>query len=205
MDYSNIIIPIKIIMVGNLNVGKTSLLEKYIKNKNKSLPIKINNFTSYISEYVIKNEVQFELKIWDTAGQEKYKSLTNIFTKDARIAILVYSIDNEESFNELDYWLQLIKSANDSNYMVLGVVANKSDLTSEKTIPNERGIEYANRIGAIFKSTSIINKDNDIDEFIDELFDKFYEHKLDVEAESSSTLNRGMIRYSNVNEKKCCE
>ena len=202
MDYSNIIIPIKIIMVGDLNVGKTSLLSKYSKNKNKPLPTETTS--SYISEYKIKNEVKFEIKIWDTAGQEKYKSLTKLFTKDARIAILVYSIDNEESFNELGYWLELIKTANDSKYMILGVIANKSDLTSEKTISNEKGIEYANKIGAIFKSTSAINQNNDIDEFIDELFDKFYELKLDIEAESSSTLNRGMIRYSTVNNKKCC-
>ena len=189
-------------MVGDLNVGKTSLLSKYSKNKNNSLPTQTTS--SYISEYKIKNEVKFEIKIWDTAGQEKYKSLTKLFTKDVRIAILVYSIDNEESFNDLNYWLELIISANYSKYMILGVIANKSDLASEKTIPNEKGIEYANKIGAIFKSTSAKNQNNDIDEFIDELFDKFYEHKLDIEAESSSTLNRATIRYSTVNNKKCC-
>ena len=201
MNYYIPIIPIKIIMLGQLNVGKTSLLKKYCKNNQEILFYKN---LSHISTLKIKNGVRFEITLSDTAGQEKYKSLSSIYFKGVKIVILVYSIDNEKSFKELDNWLKLVKTNIDSNLIIFGVIANKSDLASETTISNERGINYAKKIGGYFKSTCAINEDNDFEEFIDELFNKYYENKLDIEAESNSTLNRGMIRYSTVGRNSCC-
>ena len=130
-----------------------------------------------------------------------------IFIKDTKIAILVYSIDDEKSFEELDDWLKLIIEVNDNKSITLGVAANKSDLESDSTIPNEKGKEYANKIGAIWKSTSAITEDGGIEEFIDELFNNYYLNKFDLDAASStrsSKLNKGMIRYSTVGRNNCC-
>ena len=127
-----------------------------------------------------------------------------MFLQDCKIVILVYSVDDEESFNQIDNWFQIIKSSNDSKGLIFGVIANKSDLASDKTIPDERGIEYANKIDAIFKSTSAKNQNNDIEEFIDQLFDKYHQNKLDLEVATASTLNRAMIRYSLPYKNKCC-
>ena len=138
-------IPIKIIMVGSLNVGKTSLMAKYATGKIPGRE-KFTKNASYVSKPRNIDGVKFEIKLWDTAGQEKYKSLTKLFTKDAKIAILVYSIDSEESFNALDDWLKLIKARNDDE-IILGVAANKSDLKSDSTISESKGREYAKKIG----------------------------------------------------------
>ena len=119
-------IPIKIIMVGAMNVGKTSLVTRYITGKHPGQTTTTKN-ASYVSKPKQLNGLNFEIKLWDTAGQEKYKSLTKLFTKDAKIAILVYAIDSEESFKELDDWLNLVKSINDEN-LIIGIAANKSDL-----------------------------------------------------------------------------
>jgi len=89
----------------------------------------------------------------------------------------------------------------------LGVAANKSDLKSESTIPDEKGKEYAKKIGAIWKSTSAITEDGGFEEFIDELFNNYYLEKFDLDAASSarsSKLNKAMIRYSTVGRKNCC-
>ena len=139
-------------MVGSLNVGKTSLLTKYDEGKNKRKTLN----ASYVIISKIINGITFELKIWDTAGQEKYKSLTKLFLKEAKIAILVYSIDNIESFNDLDEWLNLVKNTNDN--IIYGVAANKSDLSSEQKVPDEKGKEYANSIGAEWRATSAITE-----------------------------------------------
>ena len=116
-------IPIKIIMVGSLNVGKTSLVTKYANGKIPGQSKSTRNY-SYVSKLRNINGNKYEIKLWDTAGQEKYKSLTKLFMKDSKIAILVYSIDNEKSFNDLDDWLKLIKSCNDDE-LILGIAANK--------------------------------------------------------------------------------
>ena len=167
-------IPIKIIMVGAMNVGKTSLVTKYATGKSPG-QTKTTKNASYVSKRKTINGFNFEIKLWDTAGQEKYKSLTKLFTKDAKIAILVYSIDSEESFNDLGTWLELVKSSNEDN-LILGIAANKSDLVSDKTISEEKGREYAEKIGADWKSTSALSENGGIEEFIDMLFKKYYDN-----------------------------
>ena len=199
-------IPIKIIILGALGVGKTSLIHRYSK-RNFESSLKSTKHASYVSIIKTIREIKFDLNLWDTAGQEKYKSLTKLFIKDTKIAILVYSIDDEKSFEELDDWLKLLFAANDNNSITLGVAANKSDLKSESTIPDEKGKEYAKKIGAIWKYTSAITEDGGFEEFIDELFNNYYLEKFDLDAASSarsSKLNKAMIRYSTVGRKNCC-
>ena len=116
--------PIKIIVVGSINVGKTSLVIKYATGKTPG-KTQTTKISSYVEKIKIVNGIKFQIKLWDTAGQEKYKSLTKLYTKDAKIAILVYSIDNEQSFNDLDNWFELVKNSNDAN-ILYGIAANKS-------------------------------------------------------------------------------
>ena len=144
----------------------------------------------------------FEIKLWDTAGQEKYKSLTKLFTKDAKIAILVYAIDSEESFKELDDWLNLVKSINDEN-LIIGIAANKSDLANENTISEERGREYAKKIDAEWKSTSALIDNGGIEEFIDLLFKKYYEKNFNLNTTTSLSLTISM-ENSRVEKRLCC-
>ena len=183
-------VPVKIIMVGSMNVGKTSLVTKFATGK-IATQTKTTKNASYVSKRRKLNGLNFEIKLWDTAGQEKFKSLTKLFTKEAKIAILVYSIDSEESFNELDEWLKLVKASNEEN-LILGVAANKSDLASDKTISEERGREYAKSIGAEFKSTSAMLENRGIEELIDTLFTKYHStnfNNMDATASLSLTIS----------------
>ena len=194
-------IPIKIIMVGAMNVGKTSLVTKYATGKIAG-HTKTTKNASYVSKRKKINTLNFEIRLWDTAGQEKYKSLTKLFTKDSKIAILVYSIDSEESFNALDDWLKLVKSTNENN-LILGVAGNKSDLASDKTISNKRGEEYAKKIGAIFKPTSAMVENGGIEEFIDTLFQKYYSTNFNMDQTNSLSLTLS-VENSRVKKGGCC-
>ena len=200
-DNDNQTVPIKIIMVGSINVGKTSLVAKYAIGK---APIKTESTknASYVNKIKTVNEIKFEIKLWDTAGQEKYKSLTKLFIKDAKIAILVYSIDNEESFKDLDSWLELIKSMNDET-VLYGVCANKSDLASDKTIPDEKGKEYAKKINADWTSTSAIINGKGVDKFVETLFIKYYNSNFNMNNTASLSITLSSEK-TKVEKKSCC-
>ena len=195
-------IPIKIIMVGSINVGKTSLVTKYATGKNHTKKGSTKN-ASYVSKMKKVNGITFEIKLWDTAGQEKFKSLTKLFIKDAKIAILVYSIDDEQSFNDLDDWLNLIKSANDGANIIYGIVANKSDLESDKTLSDEIGKEYAKNLGATWRKTSAITEELKFEDYIDELFLKYHNSNFDVNTSNPESITLS-IENSKAEKKGCC-
>ena len=104
-------VPCKVVLIGESGVGKTSIISRYISNTFSSAlsPTPGANFTTkvtYIAEY--NQEVKFE--IWDTAGQEKYRSLAKVFYKNSSVCILVYDITRKNSFDELKkYWINEIK------------------------------------------------------------------------------------------------
>ena len=194
-------VPIKIIMVGSINVGKTSLVAKYATGKIPGKKESTKN-ASFVNKIKKVNGIKFEIKLWDTAGQEKYKSLTKLFTKEAKIAILVYAIDDEQSFNDLNDWLDLVKSTNEGE-VLYAVAANKSDLASEKTIPNERGNEYAKKINAEFRNTSAISESGGIEDYIDDLFIKYYNTNFNMNATESLSITLSH-ENSQIQKKGCC-
>ena len=154
----------------------------------------------YVSKKQKVNGTFFELKLWDTAGQEKYKSLTKLFMKDSKIVLLVYAIDDEESFNNLDDWLNLVKSSNKEEDIIYAVVANKSDLASENTIPDEKGKEYAKKIGAEWRITSA--KKEGIGELIHELFMKFYKNLYSVDIFNDARMSFSIS--TKAKKRGCC-
>ena len=108
---------IKVVILGESGVGKTSIISRFI-NDTFDEELVTTTGASYVSKsmkFSDKNQV-LNFEIWDTAGQEKYRSLTQIFYKDASIAILVYDITNKDSFDELqNYWYEQIKDSAPKN------------------------------------------------------------------------------------------
>jgi small GTP-binding protein len=97
------------------------------------------------------------MKIWDTAGQEKYRSIQKIFYKDANAAILVYDITRKTSFEEIqNYWISQIRE-NSSKLVIPVIAANKSDMWEYEEINLEAGKELANSSNGLFFETSAKN------------------------------------------------
>ena len=166
-------ISVKVVLLGESGVGKTSIINQFISKKfNPKMSTSVSaQFTSKVLEFPeLKRKIRFD--IWDTVGQEKYRSLTKIFLKDAKIALLVYAIDDENSFKDLDMWLNIVKDINNDD-IILGIAANKADLYEKAKILDEQGKNYAKKIGAIWKSTSSLLDDNGIDGLVDELLEKY--------------------------------
>ena len=143
---------IKIILLGEVGTGKTNLINAFF-NK----PFNPNPNTTFSPEYS-KKEIKIDgnkylIDIWDTAGQEKFSSMTKIFIKGAHIVILVYDITSKKSFQQLKFWVNILDEIL-WEYPIIGLVANKMDLFSEQIVPKENGIKYAKEINAIFCEAS---------------------------------------------------
>ena len=144
----------KVVFLGESMVGKTNILSQF--NQGKFYPVSQQSLTAqfFRKEISLQDKSTITFDLWDTAGQEEYRSLSKIFFKDAKAVILVYDSTNEKSFKELkEYWYNQVKDLK----QILAIVANKCDLT-EKKVKDEEGKEFADSIGANFFSISA--KDN---------------------------------------------
>ena len=204
-EQENKINPIKIIIIGSVNVGKTTLLTRYATGKFQNISKSTSN-ASFITKIKNVNNKKYEIKLWDTAGQEKYRSLTKIFIKDAKIALLVYAIDDKNSFNDLEMWLNIVKEIN-TDKIILGIAANKADLYKKAEVTDQQGKKYAKEIGAEWRSTSSLLDDCGIDDLVDVLFNKYLEAK--TLKKTGSLNNQDTIVLKNINNENnrnsgCC-
>ena len=145
----------KVVLVGESGVGKTSIIKQFTAHSfDPFCPTSISSqFTSKIVNIGdTKKAIRFDL--WDTAGQEKYRSIAKIFYKDAKIIMFVYEIINKKSFESLkDYWYKEVSSICLSD-SIFAVVANKNDLYNISEVDEKEAMDWADSIGAIFQETS---------------------------------------------------
>ena len=166
---------IKMVLLGNRNVGKTSLIYKYINNVFIENTVQTSSAEN-ISKRININGKKYVLDIWDTAGQEKYRALGKLYVKNAKIAILVYDITDQKSFEGVEYWYNFIKEELDQK-IILGLAGNKMDLFEFQKVSDEKGKEYADNWGAIFSLLSAKDDSDGIEKFILELVNKYLENK----------------------------
>ena len=130
----------KLIVIGDCGVGKSCLAIKAIKNYFEELYSTTIGF-EFLS-FNIKVEDQYiKLQIWDTCGQESYRSLINSFYRNASLAILVYSIDCKESFESLENWLNDVKKLANPDIKII-LIGNKVDLEDKREVPKEKGEQF---------------------------------------------------------------
>ena len=162
---------IKTILVGMSGTGKTNIINAMTNQPFDS--DKISTLTSsFVDKYIEIKKKKYHVELWDTAGQEKYRSLTKIFVKDSRIVIFVYDITTRASFEEIDYWVTTVKEILGEG-PVYGLIGNKKDLFIKEEIDEDTGRNKANEIGAIFKLTSAKTERAAINDYMNELLEEF--------------------------------
>ena len=179
--------PYKVVLIGESGVGKTCIMAQFISNK-----FDPNTITSATAQFFIKN-IEIDGKIltfhfWDTAGQEKFRSLAKIFYKDAHVVILVYSITNSKSFKTMkEYWYDQVVNYGKKD-VIYAIAANKADLYEERQVTDDEAEEFAKKIGAIFVSTSA-KDDVGISELFDEIGQKIL-NKNNFNFSSREKINK---------------
>ena len=157
---------IKLVFVGDTEVGKSCLITRFIKGVFET-NLKETTKANYVSKTIEIPEIgeSITFDIWDTNGREKFKSMARIFYKGAKMAILVYDTTRKESYDNIkNWWYKDIKEHGDPD-IVIGIAGNKSDRYDDEEVPEQEAREFAESIGAVFSLTSAQNNSG-----IDELF-----------------------------------
>ena len=113
--------------------------------------------------------------IWDTAGQEKFRAISKLFIRDAQIILIVYSIINRKTFEQVNFWLNLVKENLENNTYILGLVANKIDLYEHQIVMDEEGKKIAKENNIDFLVTSALKSPETFRKFVNKLLVKYIE------------------------------
>ena len=153
-DYNKYDLSFKMIVIGDAGVGKSCLTLKASKGNfddtySPTVGFEFLSFNVKIDSKFIK------LQIWDTCGQEIYRSLISSFYRNASLAMMVYSIDSKESFNHIESWLKEVKLQSNPDIKVF-LIGNKADLEEQREVQlndakqfkEENGIHYFNEASA---------------------------------------------------------
>ena len=189
---------IKIILVGDSGTGKTNLI-----TVSAGMEFNSNSLTttscSYVQKIINKDGKDYKINLWDTIGQEKYRSLTKIFLKDSKIVIFVYDITNRETFESLVFWKKIIDEVL-GNVPIFGVVGNKMDLYFDEKVKEEEGEEYANKIGAKFLLTSAKNDSKGFNKLIEQMLEDY----LNKSYDDTTRIESIVINRIPKKKKSCC-
>ena len=149
---------LKFIIIGESSVGKSNIVSKFKDNifDEKTHP-------SIGVQFIIRNiEIDntiFRIQLWDTAGQENFRSMTKIYYKNSSCAFVVYDITERETFNNLEIWINECKKVAPET-IIFVLIGNKSDLKDNRQVSYEEGETFAENNNMLFFETSAKNGDN---------------------------------------------
>ena len=145
----------KIVLLGDVSVGKTSIASRYCKNSFNEHHINTIGGAYQQQKVVLQNGVVVKLHIWDTSGQERFRAMTNLYYRDAQVAILTYDIACTTSFTSIEFWINELKYKVENENMILCLVGNKCDVSAEeRKIPKIQGENFAKENNMLFFETS---------------------------------------------------
>ena len=176
---------IKVILVGEMGTGKTSLINTAIGlSFQDKLPSTTTN--SIVNKVMEIKGKKYSINLWDTIGQEKYRSLTKIFMKGAKVVIFVYDITSRHTFTELDFWFKSTQEIINEK-IIMGIIGNKSDLFLKEEVSEEEGRKLAKAKGFEFALTSAKNS-SIFCEFLEKLVKKYIGVDPDEEEDKGKKL-----------------
>ena len=160
----------KLIFLGDQSVGKSCILNRFM-NDTFTEEYQATIGLDFQSKNVQIDNQDIHLLLYDTAGQEKFRSLIPMYTRDANIIILVYDISNKESFIHLPDWIKDLTNIK-MDEVIFALVGNKIDLDDKREVNEEEGKKYAEEHDFIFQEVSAKTGDGFSDLFYKNLFEK---------------------------------
>ena len=182
------IVEIKAILLGESGVGKTNLA-------NAAVDLRFDqNSKSTVNALYVQKKMNilgkdYELRLWDTAGQEQYRALTKLFYKDSKVVIFVYDITNKKSFTDLKYWINEIKESL-GDEPILGIVGNKYDLNEFQEVDENIAKKFAEENGMKFKLVSTKNEPKSFKIFLRMLMKEYIKKTNKIDEKNSFGLEK---------------
>ena len=187
---------VKFIIVGDSSVGKSNILLRFSRNvfdpgHQATLGIEFAN------KHLLYNNNDYLVQVWDTAGQENFRSVTRAYYKASAVAMVVYDITNEESFQHIQTWIKDCRDLAPRTVQLI-LIGNKTDLEDQRAVSKEKGEELARENKMLFFETSALNGNG-----VEEAFQKSIE-AVDQRIRSGyydlSNNNQGIKKMSNEKE-----
>ena len=190
---------IKLVLVGHQYVGKTCIVRRATTGLFEADTISTLG-ASYTSKTIQVGNTEVRLQIWDTAGQERYRAMTPMYYRGAHVALVVFSVDNHESFQAIDQWIDSFKENADPNIIIF-IAGNKADLEESRSISQEQGAEKAKSYNAIYVEVSAKSGMG-----IDDLFNDIANTYLEKNHKSTSTTTQPKvnIEVKSIKKSSCC-
>ena len=190
---------LKVVIIGDSSVGKTCIALRYLNGEfpKQTIPTIAAGFCN-VQVKVGKNS--YDLLVWDTAGQEAYRSLTSQYYRDTNIAFIVFDLTQPSTLESVNEWHARVCEVNDRKLLTV-LVGNKSDLPDRK-ISTEQGEQYAESIGAIYRETSAVTGKG-----INQVFEDACEEYVKMLPKNGGLKMKGKgvnITENNPPEKKGC-
>ncbi len=201
---------LKYIIIGDPSVGKSNLLMKFANNKFTEEYEATIGVEFGVKNITLDNQI-FRIQIWDTAGQENFRSITRAYYKNCVCAMVVYDITNKKSFDNVQNWIKDVITNSPKTVLII-LIGNKIDLIDKRQVSFDDGQEFAINQGIIFMETSAKTGDG-----VEEIFKKsaqeikkrIGENYYDLNSETCG-IKKGKNNSVNLNNEKskdrrgCC-
>ena len=186
---------IKVILLGDSSVGKSSLIERlksnsFNSNQTATIALEHHNIIIKVNSSIVR------MQIWDTAGQEKFDSIASTYYKSADVVIFVYSINIRNSFERVSQWAKQVEEYSSIDEQQIRIlIGNKVDLNNERVVSTDEGKDLAKKIGCIhFVEVSCKDKTNEendkaINNIIEVIGTKIYSIIARVDRINSGSFN----------------
>ena len=193
-----------LMLLGDGQVGKTSLILRLTGNQFNDSQLTTVGKESYVQQEVLHG-YELKMKIWDTAGQERFKSMSVQVIKNSDAVILVYAIDDKNTFKALDLWLRKLNETSDLTKKPIIIIGNKSDVEeSKRQVTEAEGRLYAESKGYHFYETSAKTGAN-VKEAFNDIFEQLYVAFEDEITGKKSVKSNLKINKKHKEKKKCCQ
>ena len=194
----------KVLLLGNSDVGKSSLILRYVDQVWSDTFVPTIGVDFKVKTLEIENK-QIKMQIWDTAGQERFRNVISSYFRGSHGIFLIYDITNRDSFKNLENWLIEIEKNASQNVLKI-LIGNKSDLVDDREIKTEEGQAFANRNGMKFMETSAKMNTN-----VNEAFETLAKLMMEFNNEKKTLPTKNETKVLNASsgkdiktKKKCC-
>ncbi len=147
----------KVIIVGDSNVGKTTVVHRFLHDEFKS-DVHLTVGVDFGIRVVQVGDIRIKLQIWDTAGQEMYKSIAAAYYRNSAGCVAMFDLTSQKSFQSLQQWTRDIRHTTPGAKCI--IVGNKTDLTNQRVVSTVVGNNFAESINAVYAETSALDKNS---------------------------------------------